>query len=988
MKRILLTVLALLCTVSLSYSQTFTGTGGAIPDNSCTAAHEFPIAVTGVGMLTPSRLAQFEIDITHTFNGDLDISLISPAGTVADISSDNGGAGDNYTGTIFDDNAAVSIVGSVAPHTGSFIPEDGLNTFCGENADGTWIVRVCDDAGGDTGTLNSLSLTFEAVACTGPPPPPANDVCAGAEAISCGATATGDTTNATNTDAADCSGNGVGNGLWYSFAGNGDIIDITSTPTGWDSEIQLWSGACGTLTCEDRSDSAGSGGTESITSFATTAGVDYYIYVGYWSSFTPDGGFGAFDVSITCVSCAVISITDEGSSNCGATYDRTIEVSYSGEPTTGTLDITSSVGTQSEAITGSPQTVVITGLPLDGLDEDITAAFSDLASCTLTETALFTNLTGCPPANDLCAGAEAVACGATATGDTTNATNSDAADCSGNGIGNGLWYVFAGTGDVIDVSSTPTGWDNEIQVWSGTCGTLNCEGRADSAGSGGTETVTGISTVVGTDYYIYVGYWSSFTPDGGAGAFDLTITCTPPTPPTPVDCAVGSVNTTYCYDNNDNTSFTYESTDGVTPLTVTFNAGYTESCCDELIITDSDGTTQLFNASNGGDLTGLSFTSSGSSITVGVSSDGSISCMSGAQTPWDWDVSCNFPVSPGSAACTPGDVKDISAASMNDSIWVPFLDASGALICEINANGEQLGSTSVSIYVDAAATRLYNGDHYSPRNVEITPTNQPTAPVSVRIYMTGAELAGWIAADPLITSEADIGIFREENTCDTALDPTMASFVTQTLSSASYGSVPDAFVEFDTPNFSTFFFAGSATLPVELTEFIGLPNGKFNDLFWTTASESGTSHFTVERSVDGRAWDDLGEVEAVGDSNITQQYQFADSNPYGTSFYRLRMVDNDDSFEYSDVVRVVNAEVVTHVSVFPNPTSELFIIEHHDILTVKDMQLIGVKGDVVRDIKVDRSNTNSVDVSNLPSGIYFLKIVTDNGVETVKVIKQ
>ena len=130
-----------------------------------------------VGNLNPAGLeiTNVTVDITHTFDADLDITLISPMGTTLDLSSDNGGAGDNYTNTVFDDNAGSSIVSGSAPFTGSYIPEGGdfETAFLNEPVNGNWTLSICDDAGGDVGTLNSWSITFGPYA----PPPMLTTVC-------------------------------------------------------------------------------------------------------------------------------------------------------------------------------------------------------------------------------------------------------------------------------------------------------------------------------------------------------------------------------------------------------------------------------------------------------------------------------------------------------------------------------------------------------------------------------------------------------------------------------------------------------------------------------------------------------------------------------------------------------------------------------------------------------------------------------------------
>src|SRR5690606_18908042 len=106
-----------------------------------------------------------------------------------------------------------------------------------------------------------------------------------------------------------------------------------------------------------------------------------------------------------------------------------------------------------------------------------------------------------------------------------------------------------------------------------------------------------------------------------------------------VDCDAGALNTTYCYTNNDNTQFNFVSSTGF-PLVLEFNAGQVENNWDELIVLDSDGT-QLYNGyGNNGNLAGLTFTSSGATITVMIQSDFTGNCASNNYTHLDFDVYC------------------------------------------------------------------------------------------------------------------------------------------------------------------------------------------------------------------------------------------------------------------------------------------------------------------------------------------------------------
>jgi subtilisin-like proprotein convertase family protein len=107
------------------------------------------------------------MNITHTYTGDLDITLISPSGTRVLLVADEGGSGNNFTETVFDDDAATSITAGSAPFTGSYQPEEPLAAMIGESSPGDWTLEIVDDAGGDTGSLDNwaLILTYPAEAC-------------------------------------------------------------------------------------------------------------------------------------------------------------------------------------------------------------------------------------------------------------------------------------------------------------------------------------------------------------------------------------------------------------------------------------------------------------------------------------------------------------------------------------------------------------------------------------------------------------------------------------------------------------------------------------------------------------------------------------------------------------------------------------------------------------------------------------------------------
>ncbi len=101
------------------------------------------------------------LTIEHTYTADLDVYLVSPAGTRILLLGDVGGTGRDFFQTILDDHAAVPISGGTAPFRGRFRPLQPLGAFVGQNAQGTWILEVYDDSLMDQGQLIQWELWIE-----------------------------------------------------------------------------------------------------------------------------------------------------------------------------------------------------------------------------------------------------------------------------------------------------------------------------------------------------------------------------------------------------------------------------------------------------------------------------------------------------------------------------------------------------------------------------------------------------------------------------------------------------------------------------------------------------------------------------------------------------------------------------------------------------------------------------------------------------------
>ena len=152
-------------------SLTSTDTPVAIPDANSTGATS-TIAVADASLVQDVNLT---VNLTHTYDSDLTLSLITPATTSITLAAHRGGSGDDFRNTVFDDEAANSIVGGAAPFTGSFKPEGLLSVADGASGAGSWKFKVVDSVGQDVGTIDNwtLNLAYAGSACVpaGEPPP-------------------------------------------------------------------------------------------------------------------------------------------------------------------------------------------------------------------------------------------------------------------------------------------------------------------------------------------------------------------------------------------------------------------------------------------------------------------------------------------------------------------------------------------------------------------------------------------------------------------------------------------------------------------------------------------------------------------------------------------------------------------------------------------------------------------------------------------------
>lgn len=171
-------------------------------------------------------------------------------------------------------------------------------------------------------------------------------------------------------------------------------------------------------------------------------------------------------------------------------------------------------------------------------------------------------------------------------------------------------------------------------------------------------------------------------------------------------------------------------------------------------------------------------------------------------------------------------------------------------------------------------------------------------------------------------------------------------------------------------------------LPIFLHSFSANKLGeRSTKLDWRTSSEINSSHFEIQRSTDGLEWTYLGDVAAAGNSTTTRTYDFIDDKlPLGRTknqifYYRLRMVDQDGAFKYSDI-RGVNFNINDRgdVSIYPNPAAQFFNLDLTGIDFSIDekatVYIYDMSGKLVRQKDIIGSGIEPINVSELPAEAY------------------
>ncbi len=342
-------------------------------------------------------------------------------------------------------------------------------------------------------------------------------------------------------------------------------------------------------------------------------------------------------------------------------------------------------------------------------------------------------------------------------------------------------------------------------------------------------------------------------------------------------------------------------------------------------------------------------------------------------------------IMPDSAVNATQNITGTSPVNISDGIFeiVNLQPATGA--------NQLSGNITASVNVDASVS-TYHGHPYVQRHYDITPeTNASTAQATVTLYFTQDDFDSYneyVTANslglPLLPSggmdNGNIRITQFHGSFTGSADP--ANYNNQN----SVLIIPSSVV-WDTDNqwwtvtfpvtgFSGFFLStANSVLPVTLLSFTGKADKSTTNLQWVTTNEINAKQFILQRGIDN-TFSDIGNVSSQSSQNINT-YNFIDVAPLnGTNLYRLKMIDTDGKFTYSNIIAINFGNAITALNIYPDPASSFLNLK---ITSAKKenvlLKITDASGKVVQQnmFPVDSGiNTASLNIQKLSAGVYFV----------------
>lgn len=900
-------------------------------------------------------------------------------------------------------------------------------------------------------TWSGTGSTVQNICISSPPPPPTNDNCSGATAFpaiptngTCANLNNQSTASATNsgvTPSGVCNSNsGTPNDdIWFSFVATSTTQILTATWVSGNTDVywQIFSGACGStmtsLLCTDTN----TGGTVS----GLTIGQTYYVRLYSWSGSgsttqniciasppPPPANDNPCTATAAAVNAVYSCTTQTGGTLVGATSstvglgacfgtaDDDVWYSFVANNSTQLISLNNIAGSTSDLyfsvhsgscgsigaalLCSDPENNTITGLTVGNTYYVRIYSYTSTTGQTSTFS-LCISPPPTPPSNDnpctaTAAPVNAVYSCTTQTGGTlVGATSSTVGlgACFGT-ADDDVWYSFVANNSTQYISLTNVAGsttDLYHSVYAGSCGS---PGAALVCSDPNNSTLTGLT--VGNTYFVRV--YSYTSTSGQTTTFSLCInppalppandnpcsattvavnsaagTCTTQTAGTVMAATASGVSTGTCSGTADDDvwfSFVANSTsmniniNNVSGSTTDlYHSVYAGSC-------GSPGAALVCSDPNNSTINGLtvgntyyiriySYTStSGQTTTFNL-------CLNPTPPP-PTNVTCPqmqpicsgspivFQAQSGGGSAAPGPDYDCLLTTPNPTWFYMEIATPGSMAIDLTA-GSDVDFAMWGPYANLAAAQADCNSYPTPIDCSYSGSN-------VELMNIASVNAGEVYA-VLVTNYANV----IQN-----ITLNQASGATATTNCAILNP-----------------------LPIGLLYFHAIPNEETVDLVWETSSEQNNDYFEIERSLDAITWHSISHNNGQGNSSTNFKYTHTDDAPFkALSYYRLKQVDFDKSFTYSNIISVdlsKDAEVISNVH--PNPTNDLIAF---DIKTKSNgnisIELVNFAGNVVyQETKFVEYgfSSNTLSLNDYPKGVYLLKVEIKNSGKTLtqKIIK-
>ena len=333
-----------------------------------------------------------------------------------------------------------------------------------------------------------------------------------------------------------------------------------------------------------------------------------------------------------------------------------------------------------------------------------------------------------------------------------------------------------------------------------------------------------------------------------------------------------------------------------------------------------------------------------------------------------------------------------------------YSTADGELIGRIqNRSPHDYGCTSIEIVrAGTGISQFWNtnlANYLMNKAFRIIPTNNdPSGQYTITLYLSSAEVTGWQTATG--QSWANIRLIKLPSLISnvTPANPEPDGIGTVQVVTPTLGTFGSNYsISYTFSNGFSSFGAGIPSslgvLPIELLSFTGKLQSENVKLNWSTAFEQNSKGFEIEKSLDGVSFRKIGFVAGTGNSNTTRSYSFTDpQRAVEFNYYRLKLVDIDNTFHYSDVVLVKNAFGKQDVYLAGNPITNNINIQFAKTPNGRIAVCIyDMKGSKVYESVYNNYSQTSLQINTtnklLAHGVYSIKVETAGTIYSLKAIK-